>query len=463
MAMERIAPFAEFLQAYLDEEDKKPAALARELDLAEVTVVGWLKNVSPGNNYRKKISEVTGYDFERREFETAYAEAASRWDSARRAAYTELAVCSDRVAFLAFLNEHLPRWHLAGLAKFFRFTRTHQTLLGDILRGNSVRAESYLLVLERLPEFVRVVRGECLSIHGPVPDLIQAFVDARRNRGLDQTGAARSMHLSQQAVNMMESRGDQQSHFRDPSMPEKIGRFLAASGVAVLEFSDTPRVHAEPVLTVTPPASALDSESVRESVRAYCKQTKITMTAIAKELGYPEGTFRRWIGGREIPTVVRLRIDAYLKTNAAPPAPPAANQPMPIQKPKANNDNALDVRVTAIEERLRIAGIGDALAGDNELRFLFTAENWRPVSQITAAEVADTVKLVEELRRRLNLCAAVGDDAARAAIRERLASELDELYNTLEAFGREHPLACADLIRQQRRFNEAFHKKGGSQ
>ncbi len=100
----------------------------------------------------------------------------------------------------------------------------------------------------------------------------------------------------------------------------------------------------------------------------------------------------------------------------------------------------------------------DALRGatevgttENGVRFCFTTTGFKEFAdgRINTAEIEDTRKLIEELRRRWQILSGEPDRIRREAMGQ-LGREMNELFLTIEASKVELPVNAADLIAEQR-------------
>lgn len=97
---------------------------------------------------------------------------------------------------------------------------------------------------------------------------------------------------------------------------------------------------------------------------------------------------------------------------------------------------------------------------EEDIRYTLTSENFTPVDDVpTFAEIRDTIKLVRELRRRLNHFAQLQDNDIRHFVQTRLGPEIDEFYLTLRIFEQEIPGAIVSLIDEQRMNLKDISKK----
>lgn len=449
--------FPDYLEQYLRQEKLTPAGLARQIRfrgkaLDEETVVGWLRGVEPGNQVMDQIEEVTGYRFNLCAYDAAYQEAALGWTSADRTRFPVLETIDTPEKLLAlFRTPSARQWLMVSLSLFFGFPRHGG--MHHFLSGKTVNRETYAKILDKLPNFLRTVADEAVSVYSPATVLITRLIETRRAHGQSRQDCARATGINAEALEAMESRQNDQTHFHKPEIPEKICRFLANSGVVVVEFG----MQATPVVdpaSVAPVTAPIQVDDIITQLRKYAaSHGRTTEKALAREIGCNRRTVELWFRRGRKPTpemVARIRelISASASEAPEPTAEPTrSDQLLAIQEEL----RGLQKRVIALE---RSSNPGQAL----------TVGTFPKVRHIGEDEISSTQSAIREVRRLLNRCAALTDDAARARIRETLRTEVDELVITIIAFGREHPFALLTNLERMRewagRFYEDKQQKG---
>lgn len=108
----------------------------------------------------------------------------------------------------------------------------------------------------------------------------------------------------------------------------------------------------------------------------------------------------------------------------------------------------------------KVAGPG----GDGKtkkMRFMVTSENFSAVrTNMSRAEVQDTKKLIEELRRRFQVFSQVESLEERAKLWRELAAELDELYLAAVLLGEINPSGAIDELVKKRNLFGKIRQKG---
>lgn len=480
--MEPLAPFPEFMKGFLADSRLQPRELARRLSVQESTVLGWLSGITPGRQLFPRIEEMTGYRFNQRSFdvvrEAVLSDPAYQAHAARFPAHAATAAAAKSPAALrALIRERAPDWQIAALGRFFGFPRSTSAISDFMNDRGEYGQDTFERFLRALPGFLAVAAGECRSIHEPAKRLLAAFVEMRTRRGLSAEQCARMMRLPRIYFAKLEEHRDRE-FIRDASAVGKIGRFLAESGVAVMEFPDgvlssAPSVAAAPVEGIN---AGEDDADVISSLLAHLRASGISVSDVARELNYKRSTFADWVKGRRrvSPDAIK-QIRSYLARAAEQEGAVSKSEALPGTDLR---DDITDLkrRVAALEsgisgipgapfpakaEDAAIAGPAErAVPADGSVRFIFTRESFSAAAEaLRPAEVEDTRRLVEELRRRLNLFAAVSDEPHRREIRETLGPELDELYNSMTAFGRTHPFASVRAIEENRKFDQQYWRK----
>jgi hypothetical protein len=110
-----------------------------------------------------------------------------------------------------------------------------------------------------------------------------------------------------------------------------------------------------------------------------------------------------------------------------------------------------------LENILRIIGYDmDTKSGN---RFLLQNENFLPLSsEITNAEIEDTIQLILELKRRMDLFAQLANEHQRASIMKKIANAMNEFVLSFKLAKEQFPFAALKLFELQR---EEFQKMDG--
>jgi hypothetical protein len=93
------------------------------------------------------------------------------------------------------------------------------------------------------------------------------------------------------------------------------------------------------------------------------------------------------------------------------------------------------------------------------LLFILTKDNFRPITgSLTDTELADTVELIRELRRRLNIISQATDPDTRTRCYHALSLELDELHRAYEIVSAVVPTNAAANMERDRNLNRNLHR-----
>ncbi|MFH1430320.1 MAG: hypothetical protein ABIG71_02205 [Candidatus Uhrbacteria bacterium] len=461
----------------------------------EETIIGWSEGVQPGKQLLGAISVAFDHDFIQHNF----ALAAQQANFPNAQTPQELLGIRSQPQLVAFLRPCVDVVAQKNIARFFGWVETSFSSFMT-KGGNAFDRDRLATVLARLPEFLKHTSGEIISACTPRVILGRTIRECRQARGESRPEYGRRIpEISENVLRSLEDEGrglltpsrkaamkggqrTQPGFFRDDATLEQLVEFLNSEREALAGQLDgqpsseqctalTQESELEPKAEVLAPSTSpmitlandefdAGSEEHRESLANRLRPLvqKQGCSAVARMFDIPRRTLQRFINHPKttLDTTVRTiaeRVDGIRGEDAAPRGAPEHGTPggdLRIVQLDATV-RALTGRVEQLLVRLDGTPAADAGAPSAAQPFPFTRERFTEHDDTVSAQ--DLARIAERIRQvivDLAYCAAVHDAQCRKAVRLSLSPAVNDLFNAIEAFSREHPIASLRLIERQR-------------
>lgn len=423
MQDQRRSPFPEYLRAWLERKKQSAGDLAVELGTEPETVQRMLNGTPVASQFRTKIHEVTGYDFDQTEFDAIRTALLATEQDPRVREFLELLQSWEDLRVI--LRSVAKRVSSDAME---RTCGTAQTTLGGFLRGTqrSLREQTFMRVVRTLPLLTDIAEGNVLSRISPAPVLRRALAAKRLQHGLSKTAFAQAIGISNVSV--------------------------------ITKWEEDPD------------SPAIIKEASRDAIAQF-----LGLAEAGKPTGASAGTSKT-------PPVVPVTVEAGVPSEVSAPALPSAPSVVVIERSERVDPKAFAAlvrRVEAIDRRLVVHLAGCAVGADdaaappsgksledadgraaksNGVRHIFSRATYRPLPEgveWTDGDTAETQRRLELARYALKSLTEVRDAPARQRIVQALGQEIDELYRVIVALENLEPTEVFEMIDRERELSRA--------